>query len=110
MITEEEYRSITGATIIDKIRLPEFTFLEVQDFLVRKGYIIEVFEANGIVERWTYNQGGGAENKILTDEKVRRILARLPTEQLPLRNDDDRAKRLDFRNVFKEQMKSKLLY
>lgn len=109
MITEEEYRNITGATVIDKIKLPEFTFSEVQGFLLGKGYIVEVFEASAIVESWTYNQGGGAEDKKLKDEKVRRILARKPNEQLPLRNDDNIATRLDFRNVFKEQIKAKLL-
>ena len=107
MITGKEYYKITGSS--GNIKLPEFTVEEVQEFLTSTGYIIEVHVALAKTINYTYNMAGGTESQYETLEEVSRILARMPTQQLPKRNDSQEAKDMDFREVFRRQMKARLL-
>lgn len=93
ILPESEYFRVTNC--IGNFRVPEFTFEEVQIFLIKLGYQI-------VLKKGTVNNG---------DDYVpgERIFAIKPGKALPEFLDTSEADEMDFRKVFAVEMKKKLL-
>lgn len=106
-MTHEKYKEITHE--IGWFNLPYFEFEEVQNFLNSLGYELVEHDARAIVKIRQYNMGGECESSTPVESFATRVLAMLPTDKLPERNDSDEAIALDIRTVFTKEIKKKLL-
>ena len=110
MITSEDYYRITNCIDLGEFRLPRFTLIEVQHFLIKLGYEIVIHKAPAKVYLTDQNMGGEVWRTGDTFEENReRILAVKPGTKLPDRVDSQEAIDMDFLSVFKKEMKNKLL-
>lgn len=106
-MTGQDYYKITNCTPDFKIH--SFSFEEVQSFLQSLGYQIIVNHAEAKTGHWTYNMGGESENWIGYEAMTDKILAIKQGEELPKRNDSDKAMEMGFISVFNKEIKKRLL-
>lgn len=108
-ITNKEYFEITNCT--PDILFPNFDIQEVQDFLIHIGYDILIQEAVATIHEVESDMGGSMERTgRTTQEKRKRILAIKDGDVLPDRIDSEETQALDMRNVFRREVKKKILF
>lgn len=117
-ITDREYYEITHcSTVPNVIAMPGFDLDEIQSFLERCGYKIVVLSAMATVHEVDMDGGEVRRNGRTSEEIRQRILAVKnyiieDTElfnAIPDRVDSPEADALDFRNVFRRELKQRLL-
>lgn len=112
LITGQEYYDITGCTYgILGFKFPEFTFEEVQKFLIKLGYNIIIHEAKATVHHVKSEGVEVRRTGEMSEELRKRIIAVKITEntKLPDRVDSQEAIDLDLKVVFEREIKNKLL-